>query len=200
MIRPPCMTTICGAALLVIVAAAPAAASGDALTFVDRPTIDSQTRVIDVRDQKSCEKVSLAGARCLPAAELFESDGRPVGFHTLRWLLGTVGLSGNERVLVVGADVGDATAVGALLFLAGQRTVDVLNQPMTAPPKRRRGQRAQPHPRGRVHRAHARPTAGGRARAGEERRHCFGAADRTPRRFARGYADATQPVRLRLSP
>ena len=134
MIRPPCMTTICGAALLAL-AAAPAVASGEALTFVDRPAIGAHTRVIDVRDQGACEKASLAGARCLPAADLFERDGHPVNFHTLRWLLGTIGLTGNENVVVAGADPANAAAVGALLFLAGQRTVAVLNRPLTMPAK-----------------------------------------------------------------
>jgi len=35
----------------------------------------------------------------------------------LRWLLGTIGLSGNERVVVVAAEPGDAAAVGALAGL-----------------------------------------------------------------------------------
>ncbi|MEJ2625880.1 MAG: rhodanese-like domain-containing protein [Pseudolabrys sp.] len=130
MIRPSCMT-ICGAALLAVVATAPALASTNALSFVDRLVMGAHTRVIDVRTQERCEKASLPGARCLPAAALFHKDGRPVDYHTLRWLLGTIGLSGKESVLVVGADAGNAAAVGALLYLAGQRAVAVLDKPLT---------------------------------------------------------------------
>jgi thiosulfate/3-mercaptopyruvate sulfurtransferase len=135
MIGRPCMTTICGAVLLVLAAAAPAPASADAISFVDKPAHESATRVIDVRSRVSCEKASLPGARCLPAAALFYKDGRPVDFHTLRWLLGTIGLSGNESVLVVGANAGNAAAVGALLYLAGQRAVAVIDKPLTVPAK-----------------------------------------------------------------
>ena len=128
--RPTCIAMFCGAAVLALVAAAPAAAARDALTFVDKPALDAQTRVIDVRARNSCERASLRDARCLPAADLFKADGRPVDFHTLRWLFGAVGLSGNERVLVVAAKPSDAAAVGALLYLAGQREVAVLDRPL----------------------------------------------------------------------
>lgn len=131
--------TMCGAAVLMAVSAAPAVAFADAISFVDKPAHESATRVIDVRSQVSCEKASLPGARCLPAAALFHKDGRPVDFHTLRWLLGTIGLGGNESVLVVGANAGTAAAVGALLYLAGQRTVTVLDEPLTVPAKAEAG-------------------------------------------------------------
>jgi len=70
---------------------------------------------------------------------LFDADGRPVDFHALRWLLGTIGLSGAERALVVGANSADAGAVGALLFLAGQRDVAILDQAPTVAPGARGG-------------------------------------------------------------
>ena len=196
--RPPCMTTICGAALLAL-AAAPAAASGDTLTFVDRPAIDSQTRVIDVRDQGACEKASLPSARCLPAADLFERDGLPVDFHTLRWLLGTIGLTGNESVIVAGTDPANAAAVGALLFLAGQRAVAVLKQPLTVPANAEGGS-ARGLTRETVFTAPMRDrllvaapekTAGSVIDSGAPRERL--------RRFARA-TGAAQPARLRLTP
>ena len=198
--RAPCMMTICGAALSALVAAAPVAASADALTFVDRAAAGAQTRVVDVRAQGACEKASLAGARCLPAAELFYRDGRPVDFHTLRWLFGTIGLTGNERVLVAGADAGDAAAVGALLFLAGQRTVAILSEPLMAPAKAEGGN-ARSFTREAVFTAPMRDRL--LVAMPEKAANDVidsGAPRERLRRFARRVADAAQPARLRLTP
>jgi hypothetical protein len=84
--------------------------------------------VIDIRDETACLRASLANARCLPAAWILGADGNtPVGFHALRWLLGTVGLSGAEPVVVYADETGAdaAWAVGALAWLAGQAEVHV---------------------------------------------------------------------------
>jgi thiosulfate/3-mercaptopyruvate sulfurtransferase len=198
--RAPCLRIFCGAALLAAVAVAPAAASTDALSFVDRPAIDSHTHVIDVRAQAACEKASLAGARCLPAADLFEADGRPVDFHTLRWLFGTIGLSGHERVLVVAADAGSAAAVGALLFLAGQQDVAVLDRPVAIAA-------GAPGGSDRNITREAVFTAPMRDRllvAAPEKASGTVIASGPPierlRRFARRYADGARTLRLRLSP
>jgi thiosulfate/3-mercaptopyruvate sulfurtransferase len=194
------MTTICGAVMWAAVAAAPAAASAGTLSFVDKPAIDSRTRVIDVRDQVSCEKASLAGARCLPAADLFDGGGRPVDFHTLRWLFGTIGLSGNEAVLVAGADTGNAAAVGALLLLAGQRAVAVLKQPLTVP-QGAEGGSARSLTREAVFTA---PVRDGLLVAATEKPAGdvvdSGALRERLRLFARATADAAKPTRLRLTP
>jgi 3-mercaptopyruvate sulfurtransferase SseA len=134
--RAACMMAVCGAALLTAtVMPSAVAAPSAALGFVDRTPAAPGTRVVDVRAETACEHASLPGARCLPAADLFDARGRPVSFHTLRWLFGTIGLSGQEHVLVAGADAGNAAAVGALLYLAGQRTVAVLDRPLTVPAK-----------------------------------------------------------------
>ena len=110
-----------------------AAAAPSPIQFVTQMPVAGGTRVIDVRAEGTCTAASLAGARCLPASELFDADGRPVSFHVLRWLLGTIGLSGHEHVLVVGDKAADAAAVGALLLLAGQRDVAVLDRPVAVP-------------------------------------------------------------------
>lgn len=193
--RAPCMLTLCGALLA---AAGPAAAKDSALAFVDSVPTDSTVRVVDVRAQEACEKASLAGARCLPARDLFAADGRPVDFHTLRWLLGTIGLTGDERVLVVADNAGDAAAAGALLVLAGQHEVAVLERPL-AIPAGAPGGNSRNITRETVFTAPIRD------------RLLAAATDATPeiasgppierlRIFAHRYADATQAVRLRLSP
>lgn len=194
-------TTICVAAALLAVAAQRATATpSDALSFVDGTPAASGTRIIDVRGQNACEQASLAGARCLPAADLFDAKGRSVDFHTLRWLLGTIGLSGGERVLVVGDNVGKVAAVGALLFLAGQHDVAVLDRPLAVPAGASGGTR-------RSITREAVFTAPMRDRllvaASEEAGRnviASGPPVERLRRFAERAADGAQPVRLRLSP
>ena len=122
------------ALLLAATQAANAAAEhGGTLAFVAQVP-QGAVRLVDVRAKNVCEHASLPGARCLPAASLFAPNGRPAGFHALRWLLGTIGLAGSERVLVFGASARQAAAVGALLFLAGQRRVMILGHAPSIPP------------------------------------------------------------------
>lgn len=107
-----------------------AAASAEVgLRLVNKPDGTAYNRVIDIRDLKDCEHSSFPQGRCLPADNFVDPTGRVISFHALRWLLGTVGLSGSESVLVVGDKPGAVQAVGALLFLAGQKQVDVLQAP-----------------------------------------------------------------------
>lgn len=193
--RRPCVLTLCGALLAAV---APAAAKDRALAFVDSAPADAATRVVDVRAQDACEKASLAGARCLPAADLFDGNGAPVGFHTLRWLLGTVGLTGDERVLVVSDNAGDAAAAGALLLLAGQREVAVLDRPPAVAA-------GAPGGNGRNITRETVFTAPMRdrllaAEPDETAEIASGPPIERLRQFARRYAEATQPIRLRLSP
>jgi thiosulfate/3-mercaptopyruvate sulfurtransferase len=200
--RPPCMRMLCGAALLAALAGPlpAAAAPSAALRFVEQAQLDSAIRVIDVRALKTCEQASLPGARCLPAADLFAAEGRPIDFHTLRWLLGTIGLSGQERVLVVAAKPSDAAAVGALLVLAGQRAVAVLDRPVAIPAGAQGGS-DRAITREAVFTAPMRDLL---LVAAPEQATGTVIASGPPidrlRRFARRYSDGTQPPRLRLSP
>lgn len=83
--------------------------------------------VLDVRAENDCSRGSLPAARCLPASSLLGDEGQaPVSFHALRWLLGTVGLSGPETVAVLGDDTHETLAVAGLLLLAGQERVHVI--------------------------------------------------------------------------
>ncbi len=88
--------------------------------------------VIDIRDLESCTAASMPNARCLPVNNFIGPDGTTIGFHALRWLLGTVGLRGDETVLVIGADGQDIKAVAALLYQAGQHRVRRLDKPFAA--------------------------------------------------------------------
>jgi hypothetical protein len=82
--------------------------------------------VLDIGEGDACAEASLPGARCLPADWILDGGrGEPIGFHALRWLLGTVGLSGTETLVVHSgsAPAEDAWAVAGLVYLAGQREV-----------------------------------------------------------------------------
>lgn len=93
--------------------------------------------VVDLRDEKACEHASLPGARCLPASSLFDKTNHPLTFYALRWLLGTIGLTGQETVVLYAGNMNNTTwAAAGLLYLAGQNTVAVLDTnlaPLTAP-------------------------------------------------------------------
>ncbi|HEY9079383.1 hypothetical protein [Magnetovibrio sp.] len=103
------------------------------LTVADSLSTAPQSRVIDIRDETSCLAGSLPQARCLPVGFFISPTGKVIDFHALRWLLGTVGLTGGESVLVVAANADDAHAVGTLLHRAGQRHVAAYDKPFHAP-------------------------------------------------------------------
>jgi thiosulfate/3-mercaptopyruvate sulfurtransferase len=86
--------------------------------------------VIDARPLAACREKSLAGARCLPAEDFLGPQRRLPGARDLLWLLGTAGLSGRESVLVVGQEAVARDFVAGLLYIAGQRRVQVLAEPV----------------------------------------------------------------------
>ena len=95
-------------------------------------TVPEGAAVLDIRDEGACLEASLSGERCLPADWLLPANGPMIGFHALRWLFGTVGLRGDEVLVIYdGAkrpgDVG--FAVAALAHLAGQAEVAVHRGP-----------------------------------------------------------------------
>lgn len=110
--------------LLLGLASTLAHASAD-FSVVDR--IEAGSVVIDSRPLPECLNASLPGARCLPAADFLDAQGRLPSERDLLWLFGTAGLSGEESVLVIGDATGSRDFVAGLLYLAGQRRVQVLS-------------------------------------------------------------------------
>ena len=90
-------------------------------------------RIIDIQDEDACTTASLPGARCLPFNNFQRADGQTIGFHALRWLLGTVGLNGEETVLVIGGTTDQVKTVGGLIYQAGQHRVAFLTTPFKSP-------------------------------------------------------------------
>ncbi len=82
--------------------------------------------VIDVRANELCEKASLSGARCLPANSFLTRSEELANFSGILWLLGTIGLTGKEHVLVVGDSREDNEFVAGVLYLAGQHRISIL--------------------------------------------------------------------------
>lgn len=121
-------------ALALTLAAPPlAAAPVDAIQTGAAVALPEDYAVLDIRDEDSCYDRSPPGARCLPAEQLLAGQGgAPLGFHALRWALGTLGITGAETLVIYPGETvaaGDARAAAALLYLAGQAEVLVHDGP-----------------------------------------------------------------------
>lgn len=105
------------------VAAAPIEYTLDATTSVDM--------IVDVRPSSMCDEASLPGAHCLPVRDVLGPHKRLANIGGLLWLLGTVGLKGQEHVLVIGEQANHRDFMAGLLYLAGQKKVSVLDTPLS---------------------------------------------------------------------
>lgn len=100
------------------------------LRYVDTIPVHAGIVVVDTRALQTCLRATIAGAHCLPATDLIGPQGQLPNFADLSWALGTAGLSGRETVLVAGARSERRDFVAGLLYLAGQRRVDILTTPL----------------------------------------------------------------------
>lgn len=91
---------------------------------------DPRLSLVDTRPESSCRAATVSGAICLPTEAFFGPHRRLASVRDISWVLGSAGLSGDEPVLVLGTDPVRRDAVAALLYLAGQDQVSVLNAPM----------------------------------------------------------------------
>jgi thiosulfate/3-mercaptopyruvate sulfurtransferase len=109
--------------LLVFIAAAlPSQASIQTLTSSSSSTLD-KIKLLDARTIEQCLDSSVSGALCLPAGTFYSKEYGLASFHHINWVLGTMGLSENDHLLVFADNTVDRDAVAGLLFLAGQRKV-----------------------------------------------------------------------------
>lgn len=83
--------------------------------------------VIDTRPLAECKQASIKEARCLPVTDLIATSGQLPHERDLLWLFGTAGLTGNENVLVTGTTAATREVVAGLLYLAGQKSVRILD-------------------------------------------------------------------------
>ncbi len=130
---------------LALIGVAAAAVAGENFAYVRAVPEQADLVVVDARPQAECQAKSLPGARCLPAGDFLGPHRRLPGARDLLWLLGTAGLTGEEDVLVVGGEAQARDFLAGLLYLAGQRSVNVLAEPLgrllgeSAAPGRGRG-------------------------------------------------------------
>ncbi|WP_137703317.1 rhodanese-like domain-containing protein [Marimonas lutisalis] len=118
-----------GAAVLALVCTQAQAGPVGTVSDLSDPALAQGYTLIDTRPEPECLKDAPERARCLPAEWLFDDTGELlVTFHVLRWLLGTIGLSGDETLVVAGPPAAGQTAkaVAGLAHLAGQAEVFVL--------------------------------------------------------------------------
>ncbi len=88
--------------------------------------------LLDVRPLAVCQARSVARARCLPASDFLDVQGRLAPWREVVWLMSTAGLTGAEAVIVLGDDAVDRRFVAGLLELAGQRRVWLVERPVPA--------------------------------------------------------------------
>lgn len=100
------------------------------MRFIDRLPESGAWRLLDTRPVTQCEKRSIQGARCLAATDLLGHSGRLPSLRDIVWLLGTLGLNGNETVVVAGRPGEARDFVAGVLYLAGQSRVWVLRPPL----------------------------------------------------------------------
>lgn len=116
---------LCVYCLQAIIAVSAARAESSITMLSELPGNVADYRVVDLRGEVDCTTASLPGARCLPLEYFIRSEGEVIDFHALRWLLGAVGLRGDELVLVVGSDARGSRGVASLLHSVGQYHVAV---------------------------------------------------------------------------
>jgi thiosulfate/3-mercaptopyruvate sulfurtransferase len=105
-------------------------AGGAVIDYVRVPPADVDA-VLDVRSPGACSQGSLPGARCLPAQDFLAPHRRLANISGILWLLGTAGLEGDEWVLIIGDRGADREFMAGLLYLAGQKQISVLSQPVS---------------------------------------------------------------------
>ncbi len=106
-------------------------AAENTLKLIDRIPEDSDWRLLDTRPTVQCEQRSIRGARCLAADDLLGHSGRLPSLRDMVWFLGTLGLQGSETVVVAGRPGEARDFIAGMLYLAGQRSVLVLQPPLS---------------------------------------------------------------------
>jgi len=101
-------------------------AATPALHYVPNLAKAGDRVILDTRKADLCEEASLPGARCLPAEDFLGQGQRLAGFANIAWLLGSAGLTGAEKVLVVGGNPVRRDFVAGLLHIMGQQDIAVL--------------------------------------------------------------------------
>lgn len=116
--------------LVAVVLSWQAGAAERELRFIDQLPPGSDWQLLDTRQADQCLARSLKGARCLSADDLLGPNRRFPSLRDITWLLGTLGLSGDETLVIAGTPGMKRDFVAGVLYLAGQRNVLVLSPPL----------------------------------------------------------------------
>ncbi len=107
----------------------PSNASQPVIDYTKTLLPDAQV-ILDSRRAIDCEKASLKGARCLPVTDILGPQKALANFSGLLWLLGTVGLTGSEHVVIIGDKLHEQEFWAGVLFIAGQKRISILTTPL----------------------------------------------------------------------
>ncbi len=88
--------------------------------------------VVDTRRRGVCARRSVAGGLCLNPRMLLTSRGQLASWRNVRWLLGALKLTGDETAIVTGDRARREDFVAGMLYIAGQKRVEVVTDPLTA--------------------------------------------------------------------
>ena len=78
---------------------------------------------VDAGTVAKCLEAARPGALCLSLDRVLNQEGRLANMRDVRWLLGSFGLTGDERVVIYADDEKTRDAMAAVLYLAGQDQV-----------------------------------------------------------------------------
>ena len=78
---------------------------------------------VDAGTVAKCLEAARPGALCLSLDRVLNQEGRLANMRDVRWLLGSFGLTGDERVVIYADDEKTRDAMAAVLYLAGQGQV-----------------------------------------------------------------------------
>ena len=78
---------------------------------------------VDAGTVTKCLETAHPGALCLSLDRVLNKEGRLANMRDVRWLLGSFGLTGDERVVIYADDEKTRDAMAAVLYLAGQDRV-----------------------------------------------------------------------------
>ena len=93
------------------------------VTHLEDEVTAGEKITVDARAESTCIDLALTDGVCLPVERLIGRRGRLANMRDIRWLLGTLGMTGNETAIVVADDPRRRDIVAAVLYLAGQREI-----------------------------------------------------------------------------
>ena len=117
---------------LLVVVLAPSVQAESNLSMISGYALTTgNEKLIDARTEKVCIENALADAICLPTERFIGTYGRIANMRDIRWLLGALGLTGAETVIVFADDPQRRDTVTAVLYLAGQKKLIRVIEPVS---------------------------------------------------------------------